>query len=194
MSDYDRLSFSIPKNVKQPFDTLAERLVQEGKVNSKSALLAQLVEDYIHRALEEEEAQSQQVSPEELTFTITLETLEQKRQLEELARKNRRTPTEMLNNIFYAVFEYYDELTETAQIEYRSFIDLMRLYFKNGELGQLFAEFFTYLDQGNRPPDDDCIRIAALLEWEPERVFHIRDRCFKRKENGDIDCVNRSLT
>lgn len=192
-SDYDRLSFSIPKNVKNLLDALADRLVLEGKVKSKSALLARLVEEYVLDAFERGEIVLQQVDPEELTFTVILETIEQKQQLEELARKDRRTPTEMLSNIVYSVFEHYDELSEISEIDYRSFTDSIRLLLKNGELSQLVIQFLTYLKQGNLPPDDQCIRIASLLEWEPEEVFLIRDRCSKR-DNGDTNRVKPSLT
>jgi predicted transcriptional regulator len=156
---------------------------------SQSSLVVQSIEDFIARAyggISEPQ--------EDLTVTIRLESADQKRQLENLARKNRRTPEEMLEYIISTIFEYYPELSQIGEIEYRSFVDLLNLYLASGELGQLLRRFVEYLSEGNRLSDADCLRIAALLGWEgPEQFMEIRDRCTRSNDNG-VDCADRSLT
>ena len=183
-SDKDRLSVTLPKNVKRSLRALASE-----RQLSQSSLVAQSIQDFIDRAY------NQVPEPEEdLTITIKLESVEQKRQLQHLARKNRRTPEEMLEHIICTIFDHYPELYQTGEIEYRSFIDLLNLYLGSGELGQLLRRFVEYLDENNRLSETDCLRIAALLGWEPEQFIDIRDRCTRPNGDNEVDCADRSLT
>jgi predicted transcriptional regulator len=176
----DRLSITLPKTVKDSLRVLADE-----RQLSQSSLVVQSLQDFIDRAY------TQEPEPEEdLTITIKLETLDQKRHLEHLARQDRRTIEDMAQRIFSTVLEHYPLLYQTSQIEYRSFIDLLRLYLGSGELGQLLCRFVEYLAEGNRLPQTDCLRIAALLGWEPEQFIEIRDRCTRQTDNG-VDCVSR---
>lgn len=179
------MSVTLPKNVKRSLRALASE-----RQLSQSSLVAQSIQDFIDRAYN----QVPESEPEEdLTVTVKLESIEQKRQLQHLARKNRRTPEEMLSHIVCTIFDHYPELYQTGEMEYRSFIDLLNLYLASGELGQLLRRFVEYLDQNNRLCDADCLRIAALLGWEPQQFIDIRNRCARRNDDNDLDSPDRSL-
>jgi hypothetical protein len=178
----ETISIYVPVQLKKAVDSfVAEHYPpeEEGKPNrARSSFLADLIYDGLARLNQGQ--QSEAISSKYLTFTITLETFEQKRLLEELARKNSHTPEEMLSQIVQVVLKHHPELNATSEIECRSFVNLLDLYLRYGELGILLRRFFQYLDENNRPTDADCSRIASWLGWEPEQVIDIRDRCISR--------------
>jgi hypothetical protein len=118
------------------------------------------------------------------TLKITLGE-ERRKLIEELAKESNRSLSETINLLLDVILDNYDKVREMAEIERRTFLDMVRLWLEDGEAGKAAAEFLRALAKRERPTNSTCIKLAHALGCDSDRILAIRDCALEKGKQPD---------
>ncbi|PHJ69171.1 hypothetical protein VF14_03285 [Nostoc linckia z18] len=104
--------------------------------------------------------------------------------LDEIAASEKRSVSETVCLLLDIILDNLDQIKEVAEVEKRTFIDMAQLWVAEGEEGKAAADFIKAIASNEQVSDTTCIKVARVLDVEPEQIIHLRNCIRDRQPNG----------